>query len=451
MPDLDTQLTDYADWLADRAGPVSAEEATTSPAPAVTLEPDDHEVATARRRRTRLVAAVAAVAAVLVLGVLMATLLPTSDQDDVETAAVAPGTDLRTGWERISVDWEGGRPIDVASNGDGILRAVVATPIRCPSQTWCGPDLDVWESSDDGRSWHRQGSLAAGGPSLDGSGENYRSPTAIAGNGPNWIVTGNRSDQPVAWLPTSGGAWVEVDLPGRPAQPRSALIKGDGSTIVVGNLEGEAAVWLSIDERETWTVSPLPSETPTPDGPTAGIALAATSLIQLEDGVAALGIGANEQPTMWTSASGTGWVEERIHTGIPVGGRAATDGVTIWAVEAYGPLPDGRVTLWTRRDGSWQETETPVPWSVDAPPPGETVTISLQDQAPALAATDLGVVLTSHDGDGDSQALWASPDGVTWSPTDASMPTGTTNIALTAHRDGFVAVSPNHVWVWQPR
>jgi hypothetical protein len=448
MPDLDTQLADYADWLADRAGPVSAEEATTSPAPAVTLEPDDHEVATARRRRTRLVAAVAAVAAVLVLGVLMATLLPTSDQDDVETAAVAPGTDLRTGWERIPVDWGGGTPIDVASNGEGILRAVVATSIGCSAPDVCSADLYVWESTDNGRSWRQQGQLAAGGSVLEGNSDNYRSAVAISGNGSNWIVAGNRSDQPVVWLPTPDDGWAERELPGRPGLPRAALAHDDGTLLVVGGAAGQAVAWVSGDAARTWTVEDLTVGEPVPGGLTSAGTPAATALVAVADEVLAFGVGAGTRPLMWARNPDGGWTEEVTPAEFALA-RTTTDDETIWAVEAFSLPQSSQVELWARRDRVWQQTGTGVPWSIVEPDLEERAVSHLRNMAPALAANGNGVVLAS--GEGDRQRLWASPDREAWSPTDAPTAEGTTIVALTDHGDGFVALGPNEAWVWQPR
>lgn len=235
------------------------------------------------------------------------------------------------------------------------------------------------------------------------------------------VAVGTDGDGPALWRAEASGEWARVPLDAEGAVPAGArlssvAVAGNGSFVVVGEADGGAAAWTSLDGT-AWLRAGVDR------GPgMAHVARTAAGLLAFaaDDGESAV----------WRSIDGTVWVRafdarlgvDGSGAGSVVGALDVGTGV-VAVVDRRGSGPQ----LWTSADGlTWSTASTtdPFPAEGEASP---AAVIHLDDDR-VLAA---GAVTA---GDGTDAAVWSSDGGRTWeqAPHDEGVLGGDGAQAVTA-------------------
>jgi hypothetical protein len=461
------------------------------------------------RPRRRWLVAVAAGVVVLVLLGTPVWLLQMTDPDTSAVAPVVPSTvaqpkpttvygpfgdpptsdcDAASTWSRVcddAADFDGAAMWSIASGGPGLVAAGGEFGYSDELGFWTPEDIQpllerggdgdavVWTSLD-GTSWNRvpHDEAVFGG---DGSQHIF----SVTAGGPGLVAVGfdgtldNVEGNAAVWTSPDGFTWSRVPhneavFGGEDWQVMFGVTAGgpglvavglDGTFGVASRGEADAAVWTSPDGF-TWTRVPHDESvfggveeqhmlSVTAGGPGL-VAVGSDGHLDAEDDL--MDPFANDA-AVWTSTNGFAWTrvahDEAVFGGD--GGQrmlsVTVGGPGLVAVGSEDGDPTGSdAAVWISDDG--------VTWS--RVPHDETVFGGSGNHGPkehrmvGVTARDLGLVAvgwTGFDELGWDEAVWTSPDGITWTllPQASTPDNGYVKMwAVTVGASGLVAVGEEH-------
>jgi hypothetical protein len=354
-------------------------------------------------------------------------------------------------WARLAV------PTDVLP-ADADVRAVVAGPAGLVAVGARGDDAGAWVSLD-GTAFAAVDAAAAGfagsgvqradGVALLDAGAGSGAAARYVAVGADSAVTGTSTELDAAvWTSTNGRDWSRAphsreQLGGPGDQVMTAVTAGGPGLVAVGRSGSDAVAWTSADGLR-WTR--IASPTFTGAGERHIRALAA-----FPDGIVAVGSETDpdllEHPAIWVSTDGTAWARAPQPTPAddasddaaeaPTGSLRAVL-VTSEQVLALGDV-DGDAAVWASPNGvTWTIVPASVSGTEDGRPVlGGTGQQSITGVAAAVTEEGLRIVAVGHDGD-TGQAWW-SIDGYHWN-RQALLHDDDRPSAALALTDRFVAV-----------
>ena len=181
-------------------------------------------------------------------------------------------------------------------------------------------------------------------------------------------------------------------LPGGGDSRFTGVAVGSQAIVVIGEAEGEAAIWTTFD-GVTFVPSPLdPTDFP-PDAELADLVVAPDAFVVVGS--------ADGEAAAWASSDGVRWSR----TDLSGGTEADVVIVGELGISAFGRAA-GTLATWTSFDGSrWEQV------------PGDETVFEREGAAQVVGAHDDGdgfLVVVDRDGVAES---WSSPDGRSWEPS----------------------------------
>ena len=222
----------------------------------------------------------------------------------------------------------------------------------------------------------------------------------------------------VAWASPDGRAWQPLLLDAPPSSYATALVNLEDRPLLIGSTYEVPALrkggyvpssilWAREPGADWQTVDAEPEDALVWGAGTApeGVAVLGRSVPKRGKPSSSL-ISSMQQPAVWTSLDGAGWMRTLLPTrpkrlaatAVPIRIAAATDGTRLIGGS---DSSTGAELLWRSVDG--------VEWAlVDSPEPGPGSYFG------GLIGTPRGFALLLLSSEGSGATIWTSPDGLSW-------------------------------------